>query len=116
MGINSICLEGQLVNPFKQIQKENIVFGVATYVAKINKESRFIKILIFNTNTFLYTKAIKYLIEANKGKRMCVVGKVSFDSMSQMQIVASDLEFIDKFLDQDTINDNKVQFDENELP
>ncbi len=114
--INNITLEGQLVAPFKQIQKDNIVFGVATYVAKINKNNRFINVLIFDTNIFLYSKAQKYLIEANKGKRMCVAGKVSFDNLDKMQIVANDIDFIDKFVDQDTINENKVQFNENELP
>ena len=116
MSINIISLEGQLVTPFKQIQKDNIYFGVATYVANINKKNRFIKVLIFDANTFLYDKAKKYLIEQNKGKRMCVTGKLSFDSLDNIQIVANDIEFVDKFIDQNTVADNKVEFDESELP
>lgn len=116
MGINSICLEGQLVSPFKQIQKENVNFGVITYVAKLNKNNKFINVLIFNGNLFLYEKAKKYLIDANKGKRLCVAGKVSFDNLDKLQIIANDIDFIDKFVDQDTLDNNKVEFDENELP
>lgn len=116
MAINLISLEGQLVSPFKEIQKDNISFCVVTYVAKINKNNRFINVLVFDTNPHLYAKAKKYLIDANKGKRMCITGKVSFDNLDKMQIVANDIEFIDKFADQDTINDNKVEFDESELP
>lgn len=114
--INNICLEGRLVTPFKEINKDNTNFGVAVFVAQINKKNKFISLLIFSANAYLYDKAQKRLLEENKGKRLCVSGKIAFDSMENLQIVASDIEFIDKFVDSKTLNENKVVFDENEVP
>lgn len=116
MAINLISLEGQLVSSIKQIQKDSINFGVFSFVTNINKKNRFIKVLIFAQNSFLNEKAQNYIIEANKGKKLCVTGKLSFDSMDNLQILANDIEFIDKYIDQTTIDSNKVVFDENELP
>jgi len=116
MGMNNIVLEGQLVAPFKHIQKNNQSFGVTTYVANINKKNRFIRVIIFDTQAHMFSIAKKYLIEQNKGKRMCVIGKLSFDNLDNLQIVANDIEFLDKFIDENTIQENKVEFDEDELP
>ena len=112
--INNICLSGQLVEPARMIDKEGISFAVTTIVLEINQQKRYINVLIFDEH--LKKIAKKYLIEQNKGRRLCVVGKISFSKNGMLQIVAYDISFIDKFQDADSISENKIQFNENETP
>lgn len=112
--INNICLSGQLVAPAKMIDKDGISFAVLVIVLELNQQKRFINVLVFDDH--IKKVVMKYLIEQNKGKRLCVAGKISFDKDNKLQIIAYDISFIDKFQDIDTISENDVKFYEDETP
>ncbi len=112
--INNICMSGQLVAPARIVNTEGISFSVVTIVVELNQKKRFINVLVFDEH--IRKIVDKYLIEQNKGKRLCVCGKVSFDKGDKLQIVAYEISFIDKFVDQVTIQENKIEFAENETP
>ena len=112
--INNICLSGQLVAPARMVDAEGISFAVTTIVLELNQQKRFINILVFDEHLIKITQ--KYLIEQNKGKRLCVCGKIAFDKNDKLQIIAYEISFIDKYFDQKTLEENKIEFTENETP
>lgn len=112
--INNICLSGQLVTPARMVDAEGISFAVATIVVELNRQKRFINILMFDAHLIEIVK--KYLIEQNKGRRFCVSGKIAFDKNDKLQIIAHEISFIDMFSDKQTIDENKIEFTENETP
>jgi len=108
--INNVCLSGQLVAPAKTVSKDNVVFMVATIVIDINQQKKYINLLVFDEH--IQKICEKYFIDANKGKKLCACGKVSFDKLDNMQIVTYDISFLDKFIDSKTVEENKVVFDD----
>ncbi len=117
MDINSITISGGLASPCKLFETNNTIFSTFGLVTHLNAKSTYINALVFNMH--LRQIVERFMIKSNQGKRACITGVLSGistnDNKNEIQIVVQNIVFIDTFLDNNKLKEEKIAFDDEKL-